>query len=97
MGDLQIAKDGLAQRGLLVRHLVMPGGVADTRAIMKYIAEEISTNTYVNVMQQYRPEHKTDRYPEIHRCIHHAEFQEAVQVARQAGLHRLDQRSIAFG
>ena len=94
VGNLQFDKRGLAQRGLLVRHLVMPGGVADTAAIAKFIAEEISPDTYVNVMQQYRPEHRTDRYPEIHRRLYRSEFEEAVQAAVRAGLRRLDDRSI---
>lgn len=92
VGDLQIDKAGLARRGLLVRHLVMPGGVADTEPIMKFLAEEISPDTYVNVMQQYRPEHKTGRYPEIHRRPYRREFAEAVKMARDAGLTRLDER-----
>ena len=92
--DLQFDRRGLATRGLLVRHLVMPGGVADTAAIAKFIAEEISPDTYVNVMQQYRPEHRTDRYPEIHRRLYRREFEDAVRIARNAGLRRLDERSI---
>jgi putative pyruvate formate lyase activating enzyme len=95
VGELYIAADGLAKRGLLIRHLVMPGGVADTEQVMRYIAEEISRDTYVNVMAQYRPEAKTDRYPEIHRRIYRNEFEEAVQMARAAGLRRLDQRSLS--
>jgi putative pyruvate formate lyase activating enzyme len=94
VGDLFIAEDGLAKRGLLIRHLVMPGGVADTKEIMSYIASEISANTYVNVMAQYRPEAKTDRYPEIHRRIYREEFEDAVRITRAAGLHRLDERSL---
>jgi putative pyruvate formate lyase activating enzyme len=94
VGDLQIGINGLATRGLLVRHLVMPGGVADTEAIAEFIAREISPDTYVNVMQQYHPEHKTDRYPEIHRRLYRSEFAEAVSAARRAGLRRLDERSI---
>jgi putative pyruvate formate lyase activating enzyme len=94
VGDLFIADDGLAKRGLIIRHLVMPGGVADTEQIMRFIASEISPKTYVNVMAQYRPEAKTDRYPEIHRKVYREEFEESVRLARSAGLHRFDERSL---
>jgi putative pyruvate formate lyase activating enzyme len=94
VGELVLSKDGLALRGLIVRHLVMPEGVADTAEIMKFIAEEISPHTYVNVMAQYYPQAKTDQYPEIHRSLRKEEFQIAVQLARDAGLTRLDQRSL---
>jgi putative pyruvate formate lyase activating enzyme len=94
VGELHIAEDGLAKRGLLIRHLVMPGGVADTEQVMRFIATQISPNTYVNVMAQYRPEAKTDRYPEIHRRIYQHEFEEAVELARAAGLRRLDPRAL---
>jgi len=95
VGDLQFGEDQLAKRGLLVRHLVMPYGVADSEPILDFLAREISPHTYVNIMQQYRPEHKTDRYPEIHRRLYYDEFQQAVRFAGNAGLYRLDQRSIA--
>jgi putative pyruvate formate lyase activating enzyme len=94
VGDLQLDSNGIALRGLLVRHLVMPGGVADTEAIMRFLAEKISPDTYVNVMQQYHPDHRSGNYPEIDRAIYFSEFQEAINAARSAGLHRLDHRSI---
>jgi putative pyruvate formate lyase activating enzyme len=94
VGDLVLSKDGLALRGLIVRHLVMPEGVADTSDIMKFIAEKISPHTYVNVMAQYYPQAKTDQYPEINRKLNKKEFRTAVQLAREAGLTRLDQRSL---
>jgi len=94
VGDLVFDASGLALRGLLVRHLVMPGGVADTAKVMRYIAEEISPNTYVNVMGQYYPAGKTEKYPEIHRRISDEEFEQAVAIAQQAGLKRLDQRTL---
>jgi len=72
----------------------MPGGVADTAKVMRYIAEEISPNTYVNVMGQYYPAGKTEKYPEIHRRISDEEFEQAVAIAQQAGLKRLDQRTL---
>jgi putative pyruvate formate lyase activating enzyme len=94
VGDLEFDSSGLAIRGLLIRHLVMPGGVADTKEIMDYIAQEISANTYVNVMAQYYPANKTEKYPEIHRGLFKSEFEQAVMAAREAGLRRLDQRSL---
>jgi putative pyruvate formate lyase activating enzyme len=94
VGELEFDSSGLAVRGLLIRHLVMPGGVADTKEIMDYIAREISANTYVNVMAQYYPANKTEKYPEIHRGLFKTEFEQAVMAAREAGLRRLDQRSL---
>jgi putative pyruvate formate lyase activating enzyme len=94
VGELEFDSSGIAVRGLLIRHLVMPGGVADTREIMDYIVKEISANTYVNVMAQYYPANKTEKYPEIHRGLFKSEFEQAVAAAREAGLRRLDQRSL---
>ncbi len=95
VGDLVMDDRGLAQRGLLVRHLVMPGGMADTAAVMQWIAQELGPETYVNVMSQYYPAHKTEKHPEIHRRIDQTEFLEAVQITRASGLHRLDERSLS--
>ena len=93
VGDLVIGGDGLARRGLLVRHLVMPGGIAGTREIMRFLAEEMSKDTYVNVMDQYYPAGRVsrERFFEINRRITRAEYDEAVRAALEAGLHRLDQ------
>jgi putative pyruvate formate lyase activating enzyme len=88
-GDLVIDERGLAVRGLLLRHLVLPGGVAGTAEIMRFLANEISTNTYVNIMDQYRPCWKSSNYPPLDRGITKEEFDEAVEVAKAAGLHRL--------
>ena len=92
VGDLVIGDDGLARRGLLVRHLVMPGGIAGTQEVMRFLAEEISKDTYVNVMDQYCPAWRVSReqFREINRRITRAEYEEAVRVTREAGLHRLD-------
>lgn len=92
VGDLVINAEGLAVRGLLVRHLVMPGGLAETRDILHFLAREISIDTYVNVMDQYRPCGKADQYPPIDRSLSHDEFWEALDMAREAGLHRLDEK-----
>jgi putative pyruvate formate lyase activating enzyme len=88
VGDLQMDEDRIAERGLLIRHLVMPGNVGGTEALMKFIAEEISRDSYVNVMQQYRPEYKSCDYPELSRRITHGEYLDAVKMARRFGLHR---------
>lgn len=94
VGDLKLDEHGLAKRGLLVRHLVMPHNVAGTRQIMRWLAESLSPHTYVNVMEQYRPDHKvtTDKFGEINRPITRGEYSEALAAARDAGLYRLDQR-----
>jgi putative pyruvate formate lyase activating enzyme len=94
VGNLVMDDRGLAQRGILIRHLVMPAGVADTSRVMQWIAVELGVQTYVNVMAQYYPVHKTGKHPEIDRRIDQTEFLEAVQLAKAAGLKRLDERSI---
>ncbi|RME23070.1 MAG: radical SAM protein [Deltaproteobacteria bacterium] len=89
VGDLQMDEHGLARRGLLVRHLVMPDGLAGTEEAARFLAS-LSPNTYVNVMAQYRPCHEADRHPELTRRITAGEYNEAVEAMRRAGLHRLD-------
>jgi putative pyruvate formate lyase activating enzyme len=88
VGDLHMGENGIAVRGLVIRHLVMPGTLAGTEDLMKFIAKEISRDSYVNVMQQYRPEYRSRDYPELSRRITHGEYLEAVKVARHFGLHR---------
>jgi putative pyruvate formate lyase activating enzyme len=90
VGDLQIDANGLATRGLLVRHLVLPGGLAGTAEIVRFLADEISRATYLNVMDQYRPVYCAEDYPELNRRISREEFQAAVRLAQEAGLSRLD-------
>jgi putative pyruvate formate lyase activating enzyme len=90
VGDLQIDGRGLARRGLLVRHLVLPNGLAGSGEIMRFLAEEISRNTYINIMDQYRPAHNARQFPRLNRVITPQEFQSVVELARAAGLHRLD-------
>jgi putative pyruvate formate lyase activating enzyme len=92
VGDLVTDERGVAQRGLLVRHLVMPNGLAGTDKVVKFLAEEISPRTYLNVMSQYRPMHKAHQYSEINRRPTLEELQEAVDLAQKAGLTRLDER-----
>lgn len=89
VGDLEIV-GGIARRGLLIRHLVMPSGLAGTREIMEFIAKEISLNTYVNIMAQYRPSGEADKFPKINRAITHKEYREARNIASSFGLHRFD-------
>ena len=81
---------------LIGRHLVMPGNIAGTREIMQWIARELGTDTYVNVMAQYYPAGKVSdkEHAEINRCLTLDEFQEALDVAREAGLHYFDLRSV---
>jgi len=88
VGDLQISKAGVAERGLLIRHLVMPGGLAGTRKIMHYIATEISPHSYVNIMSQYHPEYRARDFPELSRRITSVEYREALAAARSEGLYR---------
>ena len=92
VGDLAVDERGIAYRGLLVRHLVMPNQVAGTKEVMEFLAKEISPNTYVNVMDQYRPCGSAHRDEFINRRLHLKEYREAVNAARRAGLNRLDER-----
>lgn len=81
---------GIAQRGLLVRHLVLPEGLAGTREVMRFIAQEVSPDTYVNVMDQYRPCYKAFDHPPMNRRITRDEFEEAIRIAVEEGIRRLD-------
>ncbi len=90
VGDLVLDERGIAVRGLLVRHLVMPGDLAGTEEVMRFLAEEISPDTYVNVMAQYRPVGHALRMPPLDRRPSGKELARAVTAARRAGLHRLD-------
>lgn len=90
VGDLQIGENGLAARGLLVRHLVLPRNLAGTKQIIHFLADEISVNTYLNLMGQYHPAHNASRYPELNRRITASEYNQTLQVAREAGLTNLD-------
>ena len=100
VGPLKLGRDGLARRGVLVRHLVMPGQTDEAAAIFEWLAREVSPDTYVNVMAQYRPEHKVGtpgrdglvRFPEIGRRPGGPELEAAFAAARRAGLWRFDER-----
>jgi len=99
VGVLNLDAHGVAQRGVLLRHLVMPGGVTGTREIMEWLAQELSPDTYVNVMAQYYPAGKVSskEFAEINRRISPQEYEEAVAAARAAGLHRFDARHLRLG
>jgi putative pyruvate formate lyase activating enzyme len=96
VGDLAMDEAGVAQRGLLVRHLVLPDGLAGTREIMKFLAREVSPDTYVNVMGQYRPCGRASEHPALRKFLTGPEHEQAQQMAREAGLTRLDQREKLF-
>jgi putative pyruvate formate lyase activating enzyme len=93
--ELRVDEDGLALRGVLVRHLVMPSLLEETRSVLHWLAAELSPDTYVNLMDQYHPAHKAEtdpRFSEINRRISGPEFREALAYAEEAGLWRLDAR-----
>ncbi len=97
VGDLDIDESsGIARRGLLVRHLVMPGGHAGTREIMRFIANNISKNTYVNIMFQYRPCDNAHKYKEFCTRPCDKDFDEAVKAAKEEGITRLDKPRRVF-
>jgi len=93
VGDLLLDDEFIAYRGLLVRHLVLPGRLAGTKEILRFIAEEISPHTYVNIMDQYYPCGDAWKYPPLDRRLTREEYEEALQWAREVGLTRLDQRA----
>lgn len=90
VGDLVLDRDGVAQRGLLVRHLVLPGDLSGTAGVLAFIAREISLNTYVNLMEQYRPCYRAPEHPPLDREVTPEEFARALESARRLGLVRLD-------
>jgi putative pyruvate formate lyase activating enzyme len=93
VGDLALDERGIALRGLLVRHLVLPGGIAGTDKVLAFLAGEISRETYLNLMDQYRPCYRADEYPEIDRPITSEEYRAALATAARLGLNRLDHRA----
>lgn len=96
VGDLVMDAEGVAVRGLLVRHLVMPGGLDETGEIMRFLGREVSLDTYVNVMDQYRPCGRASSCPPIDRRLSSEEYREALKMAEDAGLHRLDEKDWAL-
>ena len=96
VGDLQIDEQGTAQRGLLVRHPVLPNRLAGTQEVVRFLAQEVSTNTYLNIMAQYRPCYKAFDTPLLSRVVNKQEFHEAIDMAHQQGLYRLDSCDFPF-
>jgi putative pyruvate formate lyase activating enzyme len=96
VGDLVLDENGIALRGLLVRHLVLPEGLAGTTETARFLAEEVSRDTYINIMDQYRPCYKAAELPPFDRPVTGAECEQALQQAREAGLHRFDKREPRF-
>jgi len=96
VGDLVLDKNSIALQGLLVRHLVLPEGLVGTAEIAHFLVEEVSRDTYINVMDQYRPCYKAAELPPLDRPITRAEYEQAVHQAREAGLHRFDKREPRF-
>jgi putative pyruvate formate lyase activating enzyme len=93
VGDLVVDPDGIARRGLLVRHLILPGDVSDTAKVLRFVAEKISPDTYVNLMDQYRPCFRASEHEALARRPTPAELREARAAAQRVGLRRLDPRS----
>jgi putative pyruvate formate lyase activating enzyme len=89
VGDLKLDSGGIAARGLIVRHLVLPNRIAGTEEFLKFVAENLSKTTYINIMNQYQPEYKALEYPEIARRIKKSEYAEALKLAKKYGLTRL--------
>jgi putative pyruvate formate lyase activating enzyme len=92
VGDLVLDERWIARRGLLVRHLVLPGDLASTAEVTGFLAREISAETYLNLMDQYHPCYRADRYPPLDRPISPQEYEQALAGARRAGLHRFDRQ-----
>jgi putative pyruvate formate lyase activating enzyme len=90
VGDLLTDRRGIAQRGLLIRHLVLPGGLAGTAACLAFISKKISSKAAVNIMDQYHPAFRASEYPELNRRITPREYQDALKIAGKAGLRDPD-------
>ena len=90
VGDLEMDDSGIARRGLLIRHLVLPAGLAGTRKIMRFIAQKISLNSYVNVMSQYRPCGRAAEVRGLNQYLSKQDYRMAVQAAKEEGIARLD-------
>jgi putative pyruvate formate lyase activating enzyme len=92
VGELQLDEQGIAYRGLLVRHLVLPERLAGTEEVTRFLAREVSTNTYLNIMAQYHPCHQAFNQAPLARPVNEREFNEAIEIAHRQGLYRLDER-----
>jgi len=89
VGDLKLDEQGIAYRGLLVRHLVLPNGLAGSETILKFLAEKVSKQICLNIMDQYHPAYKAGEYPELNRRVRPEEYQAVIATARRLGLNRL--------
>jgi putative pyruvate formate lyase activating enzyme len=96
VGDLQVDGQGVAQHGLLVRHLVLPHNLAGTQEVVRFLGQEISTNTYLNIMAQYHPCYEALDIPLLSRSVNRREFYEAIDLAHQQGLDRLDRHNFSL-
>lgn len=92
VGDLVLDGQGIARRGLLVRYLVMPGNVARTETVLRFIAESISRDTYINIMDQYHPCYRANGHPPLDQPLRRKEYAQALATAARLGLKRLDER-----
>ncbi len=90
VGDLVIDKTGVAETGLLIRHLVLPAGLAGTKEIMRFIAQEVSRKSYVNIMSQYRPCGKASQIKALSRCLAQEDYENALLAAKEMGIIRMD-------
>lgn len=90
VGDLIIEK-GIAKKGLLIRHLILPNNIAGSKEILKFIASEISIHSFLNIMDQYYPANQAYKFPELSRKISIKEFQEIINYAKKLGFYRFDQ------
>lgn len=92
VGDLILDNRGIARRGLLVRHLVLPEDIAGTHDVLRFIAHQLSSDTYLNLMDQYHPCYNADTSPPLDRSLSRKDYQRARRLAVELGLHRLDRR-----
>jgi len=90
VGELRVDDRGIAERGLIIRHLVMPENIAGTDRFVQWVAKALTRDTYVNIMEQYHPAHRASEYPELSRRISMQEWRQALKWAEEAGLRRLD-------
>jgi len=88
VGDLVMDENGIAVKGLLVRHLIMPDGIAGTENVIQFLVEKVSRNVYINLMDQYWPAYQANRYPEINRKVIQSEMKKAIDIARKMNLQR---------
>ena len=89
VGNLKVDSEGIAVRGLIIRHLILPNRIAGTEKFLKFVAENLSKTTYINIMNNYRPDYKATEFPKIARRIKRSEYTEAIKWAKEYGLNRL--------